>query len=213
MVALYKTPEKMISADQAYFVIGSKAKGTMTMVSKPAFKSEDEARSFSEACGGKVVRFPEALKIAKTSIDKENQKIAKNRKRKGKIVEPVANQDRCPVCGMYPAKYPKNKCQIQTRDKTVYHFCSTQCMFEFLKNTKRYANKDVQPFLIWVIDYDGGQWIYGKSAYYVVGSTVQGPMGKEAFPFSNLSSGSAFAKTNSGKILRFYDVTIDKILA
>lgn len=211
-VALYRTPDKMIPANQAYFVIGSKAKGTMTMVSKPAFASEGEAKAFSDQCGGKVARYPEALKAAKNSIDKENQKIAKNRKRKGKIVEPVANQDKCPVCGMYAAKYPKNKCQIQSRDKTVYHFCSTQCMFEFLKNSNKYVNKDVQPFLIWVVDFEGGQWIYGKSAYYVVGSSMAGPMGKEAFPFINLSSAGAFAKANKGKVLRFYDVTVDKIM-
>ena len=132
MVALYRDPKKMIQAEKVFFVVGSKAKGTMTMKSKIAFPSKDDAEEFAKSCGGEVVGFKEALKIAKTGITKENPMLVDSRLKKGVIVEPVDNKDECPVCGMYPARYAKHKCQIIAKDKKVSHFCSTQCLFDFL---------------------------------------------------------------------------------
>ena len=212
-VALYKDPDTMIPAESAHYVVGSSAKGTMTMTSKLAFPSKVEADKFAESCNGKVMGFTATLELAKTGVQKENKMIAKNRLKKGKIVEPTDNKEKCPVCGMYPARYPKNKCQIQTRDKTVYHFCSTQCLFNFLENSAKYAGSEVQPFLIWVVDYNSGAWIGGKAAYYVVGSGKKGPMGKEAFVFDMMADAKSFATSNGGKAIIFSGVTFAKIMA
>jgi nitrous oxide reductase accessory protein NosL len=212
-VALYKDPDTMISAESAHFVVGSRAKGTMAMISKLAFGSKDEATKFAQSCGGKVMGFTDTLEFAKTGVQKENKMIAKNRLKKGKIVEPADNIEKCPVCDMYPARFPKNKCQIQTRDKTIYHFCSTQCLFNFLESSAKYAGKEVQPFLIWVVDFNSGAWIGGKAAYYVVGSGKKGPMGKEAFVFDKMADAKNFVKTNGGKAIIFSGVTFAKIMA
>jgi len=212
-VALYTEPQKMIPADDAVYVVGSKAPGTMTMKSKLAFASKSEAEKFSKACGGSVMGYSDALQIAKEGINKENQMIVQRRLKKGKIVEPVDNQDRCPVCGMYPARYPKNKCQIQTKNGEIFHFCSTQCLFTFLADPTKYAGKDVQPFLMWVIDVDSGAWISGRTAYYVIGSTQSGPMGKEAFAFDKNAAAGKFAATHKGKVVIFQGVTVNKIKA
>ena len=67
-VALYLNPKKMIPAQQAFFVVGSKAKGTMTMKSKIAFPSKVEADTFAGFCGGEVVGYGKALKTAKAGI-------------------------------------------------------------------------------------------------------------------------------------------------
>ena len=212
-VALYQDPTTMIPASRAVFVVGSSAKGTMTMTSKLAFGSKDEAAKFADSCSGEVMGFKDTLELAKTGVQKENKMIAKNRLKKGKIVEPADNKDKCTVCGMYPARYPKNKCQIQSRDKTVYHFCSTQCLFKFLENSAKFAGSEVQPFLIWVVDYNSGAWIGGKAAYYVVGSSQNGPMGKEAFVFDKMADAKKFVKMNGGKAIIFSGVTFDKIMA
>ena len=211
-VALYTEPQTMIPATSAYFVVGSSAKGTMTMTSKLAFGSKDKAAQFAQSCGGKVMVFRDTLELAKTGVQKENQMIAKNRLKKGKIVEPVDSKDKCSVCGMYPARFPKHKGQIQTKDKTVYHFCSTQCLFIFLNDSAKFAGSKVQPFLIWVVDYQSGAWIGGKSAYYVVGSDQNGPMGKEAFVFDKLANAKEFAAAHGGKAIIFTGVTVDKIM-
>ncbi|MEW6428550.1 MAG: nitrous oxide reductase accessory protein NosL [Thermodesulfobacteriota bacterium] len=68
MVALYLEPARVIPAEEAYFVVGSSAPGTMTANSKLAFASEADAAAFAEKKGGKVMRFPEALAIAKQEL-------------------------------------------------------------------------------------------------------------------------------------------------
>lgn len=212
-VALYQDPYTTVPATSAFYVVGSKARGTMTMKSKLAFGSEADAKKFTEQCGGSVVGFEQAFDMAKKSFSQENQKIGQNRVNKGKIVEPVDNKDICPVCDMYPARYPRNKCQIQTKDGEVVHFCSTQCLFEYLKNPAKYGKEKIKLKAVWVIDYDTEAWIYGKNAFYVVGSTEAGPMGKEAFPFVNKAAAGKFVTAKKGKVLTFSEVTIAGIMA
>ena len=210
-VALYFNPKEMIPAEQAFFVVGSKAKGTMTMKSKIALSSKVEAEKFAASCGGKVVGYEEALAMAKAGIAKENPMLLEKRLKKGVIVEPVDQKDRCPVCGMYPSRYPKHKCQMITKEKNVVHFCSTQHLFEFLKHTRKYVKTDVTPSQIWVIDFPTGAWIGGRTAYYVVGSGSQGPMGDEAITFDKKEAADDFARKEGGKVLMFSQVTIDAV--
>jgi nitrous oxide reductase accessory protein NosL len=210
-VANYLAPEKMIPAQEAFFVVGSKAKGTMTMKSKIAFPSKEEADKFAASCQGEVVAFQQALTMAKAGIAKENPMLLSKRLKKGVIVEPVDQKDKCPVCGMSPAKHPKHKCQVITKDKQVYHFCSTQHLFEFLNNSGKYAKSEVTPFRIWVVDYPTGAWVGGKTAYYVVGSGVKGPMGAEAIAFDNKKTAADFTGQQGGKVVTFSDVTNDAI--
>jgi nitrous oxide reductase accessory protein NosL len=210
-VALYLKPEKMVPAEKAFFVVGSKAKGTMTMKSKIAFPSKTEAEKFSSACGGDVVWFAQALTVAKAGIAKENPMLIKKRLKKGVIVEPVDDKDHCPVCNMYPARYPRHKCQIITQGKETYHFCSTQCLFEFLKHPREYVKKEVVPFCIWVIDFPTGAWISGKTAYYVTGSRQHGPMGLEAIAFDKKKTAGDFTGKEGGKMLTFTQVTPEDI--
>lgn len=211
-VALYLDPEKSIPTESAIYVVGSQARGTMTMNSKLAFASKKEAESFAKECGGSVVNFDDAYLAATKSIVEENKMITNNRVKKGKIVEPVDNVDKCPVCGMYAARYPRNKCQIQSVDGEILQFCATQCLFEFIKNPSKYNKPNLKAKFTWVVDYSDGNWIYGRNAYYVIGSSEMGPMGKEAFPFVNAKNAEAFKKTHSGEIVRFTGVTIDKIM-
>lgn len=56
---------KFIPAKRAYYVVGSKIHGTMSRVSKYAFKSLDDAKAFKKKYGGKIVDFATALDIAK----------------------------------------------------------------------------------------------------------------------------------------------------
>ncbi len=209
--ALYMAPEKMIPAGTAWFVVGSKANGTMTMNSKIAFPSREEAEAFSKSCGGKVQNFPDTFSLATQELPKEKAMIAQKRIKDGKIVEPADNKDQCPVCHMYPARYPKNRCQLVDAHKTIYHFCSTQCLFAFLKDPKAFAKKDVKPMVIWVTDYPSGAWISAKTAYYLVGSKIQGPMGYEAFAFDKNAEALSLSHKEGGNVLMFPEVSIEKI--
>jgi nitrous oxide reductase accessory protein NosL len=212
MLTVYHEPAKAIAARTATIVLGSTAAGTMSPVSKIVFADGSKATAFAESCGGEAVSYPTALEVAKASVIKENQMSLQKKLKKGKIVEPT-DTDRCPVCGMLPARYPYNKCQIQTRDKRVMHFCSSQCIFAFLDEPARYADAKVEPFLIWVVDRATGMWVGARAAYFVIGSQkVFGPMGYEAFPFNSLDDAKIFAAENGGKAVIFGGVTIEKIV-
>jgi nitrous oxide reductase accessory protein NosL len=206
-VALYAQPEAMHPAESAVFVIGSRARGTMTMQSKIAFADRAAAEQFRQSCGGEVATFATALDLARQGVPGENKVIAINRQKKKKIIEPSDNQNRCPVCEMYPARYPRHKSQIHARDQSVYHFCSTQCLFTFLNDSPRYAGHPVAPFLIWVVDYETTTWISARTAYYVVGTGEMGPMGAEAFAFDHKARAEAFARQHGGTVLPFKAVT------
>src|SRR5512146_957703 len=60
-VADYLHPDKMLEAEQAYFVVGSTARGTMSAVSKIAFEVKEEAVASSERYGGRVAGFQQVL--------------------------------------------------------------------------------------------------------------------------------------------------------
>lgn len=210
-VAVYTSPEKSVAVENAFFVIKSSAKGTMTMKSKPAFSAQEDAEAFAKSCGGEVVNFSKALKIARQGVPKENIMISEKRLKMGKLAEPVDNTDQCRLCAMYPARYPKNKCQVTAGKNKKYHFCSTQCLFAFLKEPAKYVKTDAKPSMIWVVDYGSGRWISGYTAYYVVGSGRQGPMGHEAFAFNTLEDAKVFSGKEGGTVLTFEKVTLDKI--
>jgi nitrous oxide reductase accessory protein NosL len=56
---------KFIDAKKAYYVVGSKKKGTMSGVSKYAFAKKDDALAFAKQNGGEVMSFEKALEVAK----------------------------------------------------------------------------------------------------------------------------------------------------
>ena len=212
MLAVYHEPEKMIPAAKAFVVLGSTAAGTMSPVSKIVFDDKTKAAEFAEHCGGDVVDFQGALAAAKSSVLKENKMVKARQLNKGKIVEP-SETDRCPVCNMFPARYPYGKCHIQIKSGKTFHFCSTQCLFAFLGKQSLYVDTPVEPFLIWVVDRNSGMWTSGRTAFYVIGSSkVFGPMGYEAFPFNSIAEASAFAAENGGTAVNYGDVTIEKIV-
>ena len=85
-------------------------------------------------------------------------------------------------------------------------------MFAFLDNPAPYEKSVFKPQLIWVIDWNSGRWISGRSAYYVVGAKdIFGPMGFEAFPFDLKSAAESFVRENEGRIVAFREITIDQI--
>lgn len=204
-VACYLAPETMIPVAEAYYVVGSSAAGTMSAQSKPAFADRAGAERFAAACGGRVMRFAEALAVATAALPAENRMIADKRLKTGKIAEPVDNRDRCPICEMFPARYALHRAQMRTGSAPPLHFCSTQCLFIYLSRMPA-ANKDAA--MIWVTDTPSGAWISALTAFYVVGSEKFGPMGVEAFPFAERAAATAFvAQAGKGRVLGFEAVS------
>ena len=122
---------------------------------------------------------------------------------------PSAN-DKCPVCGMFVSKYPDWLAFIRFKDGKGTYFDGPKDLFRYLHNLKRYA-PGRQPNAVATIqvkDYYSLQMIDGRSAYFVLGSDVFGPMGKELIPFAKENAAREFLRDHRGKqVLRFNDIT------
>ena len=122
------------------------------------------------------------------------------------------SKDKCPVCGMFVAKYPDWIAEILFRDGSSALFDGAKDMFKYYFNLKRYtpskAISDIDS--IYVTDYYNLTFIDGTQAYYVIGSDTYGPMGRELIPFKGEEEAKDFLKDHKGKvILKFKEVTPD----
>jgi nitrous oxide reductase accessory protein NosL len=170
-VASYLQPEKMLAAEQATYLIGSTAAGTMTMKSKIAFGSKEEADKFATSHGGKVVGFTGALAAATKELSMSRPKIEAKRKKKGKIADP-GPEVRCSVCGMYPARYPGFRTQISTADGKQLHFCSSQCLVNYQADPKQYVKDAAKTTSIWVTVFQENSSEYAKKRLSPIGTNL-----------------------------------------
>jgi len=132
----------------------------------------------------------------------------------GMIVAGPARQpggkDKCPVCGMFVAKYPEWSASLTFGDGKTEFFDGVKDMLRFYHDLKRYAPKrqtaDIREIL--VKDYYSLAPVDAVSAWYVIGSDVLGPMGKEGVPFAKQADAQSFLKDHHGrKILSFSGMT------
>ena len=130
-----------------------------------------------------------------------------------KPIKPTA-KDKCPVCGMFVHKYPDFLAEILFKDGTYAVFDGAKDLFRYFFNLKKYqpAKKITDIDEILVIDYYKLEWTDGARAYFVLGSDVYGPMGRELIPFEKESEAKEFMKDHKGKmILKFKEVTPEVI--
>jgi len=90
--------QKYIDAKDAFYVVKSKVSGTMSKVSKLAFKKESDALNFMKKYKGNLVTFHEALKMAQDSLKTDSSMTKKKKQKKvypkGKrIYEKVCKKD------------------------------------------------------------------------------------------------------------------------
>jgi len=267
--------EKLIEAKKAFYVVGSKVPGTMSMISKLAFAQEADAKAFVIENGGEIVNFEVAFAKANASLKDDVDEFVK-KKQKGmypmgeKIYEKqckkedihihnfnaihdlkadlkkraicgeleekelqavalylwevkrfdehkhnakalhVNEDEKCPVCGMFVAKYPKWAARLSYKqnDKIVdLAFDGVKDLLKFYHNPSKWGNYTKQSdeaITVLVSDYYTQEAIDGKKAFYVIGSDAYGPMGKEFIPFSTLKSAQTFQKDHKGtQILKF----------
>ncbi len=120
--------------------------------------------------------------------------------------------DRCPVCGMYVAMYKDFIAQIVFKDGSYAVFDGAKDMFKYYLNMAKYEKKrqasDIDS--IYVTDYYSTNLVDSLKAYFVKGSNVYGPMGKELIPFASESDAREFMVDHSGdSLIRFDDVTME----
>ena len=128
-------------------------------------------------------------------------------------VKPSAG-DKCPVCGMFVAKYPDWVAEIIFNDRDTVFFDGAKDLFKYYFNFSRYnpRKKTTDISVIYVTEYYDMTLISAREAYYVVGSDVYGPMGRELIPFKSKPDAEEFLKDHFGrKVVRFEDVNPELI--
>ena len=126
-----------------------------------------------------------------------------------KAVQPTP-KDKCAVCGMFVAKFPDFLAQIIYKDGSYVAFDGPKDLFKYYLDIKKYtpAKKASDIDSVYVMDYYTLTPIDGLTAYYIIGSDVFGPMGKELIPFAKESDAKEFMKDHQGKsLLRFAEIT------
>jgi len=123
-------------------------------------------------------------------------------------------KDKCPVCGMFVAKYPDFLAEILFKDGSSAFFDGTKDMFKYYFNLRKYQpsknTSDIDS--IYVTNYYNLALIDGLPAYYVLGSDIYGPMGRELIPFEKEADTKEFMKDHQGKsILRFKEITYETV--
>lgn len=116
----------------------------------------------------------------------------------------VPSGARCPVCGMYPARYPEWAAQIIFADGNAQFFDSPVNLFVFLRNVPRYnpSYSAADVAASYVTDFGTGQWIDAGVAFYVAGADIPGPMRVGNLPaFAARSDAERFVARRGGEIL------------
>lgn len=125
----------------------------------------------------------------------------------------VPHDARCSVCGMMVAKYPVWVTRLTTPRGELF-FDGVKDMMAYYHRPEMYggtANESIRD--IFVRDYYSQQWIDGKSAFFVTGSDILGPMGHEFIPFKELDAARSFEKDHKGKaIIAFDDITAEMVM-
>ena len=120
----------------------------------------------------------------------------------------LSEKERCPVCGMFVAKYADWVSQIRMADNTVRVFDGVKDMLVFFLNPTAYGASRESIREMWVKDYYTLDWLDLKVAWLVIGSDVYGPMGHEFIPFSTKAAAENFMKDHHGtRILRLDEIT------
>jgi len=130
-----------------------------------------------------------------------------------KFITP-APRDKCPICGMFVAKYPDFIAGIIFKDRAYVVFDGAKDMFRYYFNISKYgpSKRLADIDMLFVTDYYSLEQVDGRKAYYVLGSDVYGPMGRELIPFQQKKEAEEFMTDHKGKqILLFREVTADTL--
>jgi hypothetical protein len=111
---------------------------------------------------------------------------------------------------MFVAKFPDWTATTRLKDGTTYYYDGPKDMFSHYLDIVLYTPGKLKTDIValTVKEYYSLAMIDARSAFFVSGSDIFGPMGNELIPFRTEKDAQAFKLDHKGKrILRFNDVT------
>lgn len=131
----------------------------------------------------------------------------------------IESSDECHLCGMLISNFTGPKAELfrkgitQADGNAVKKFCSTRDMFSFYLDPENKRNVTS----ILVHDMSKAPWdapkdeffIDARTAWYVIGSSQTGAMGKTLASFSKQTDAEAFASEFGGRVISFEQIRYD----
>lgn len=116
-------------------------------------------------------------------------------------------RDRCPVCGMFVARHPDWVAQIHFKGggREFFDGVKDLCLYYFGMRSSGGGRGPGDVTAVYVNDFYTLEPIDGKTAFYVVGSDVTGPMGKELIPFAHRDDAEEFRRDHAGRRIVVFD--------
>ncbi|RXJ69134.1 NosL family protein [Halarcobacter ebronensis] len=150
----------------------------------------------------------------KTKKDKDLQAIAtylwdiENLGKKLRVIETlnIPKDAKCPICGMFVAKYPKWASMLEFEGKH-YYFDGPKDMFKYIFEKGKDSIGE-----IYVSDYFTTKKVDGRKAFFVMGSDVYGPMGKDLVAFESDEAAYSFKNDHFGKKVMTFSEMTDEVL-
>ena len=130
--------------------------------------------------------------------------------------QPPGKKDRCPVCGMFVAPYPDWMTTIVLKDDSQIYFDGCKDLFRYYFALPEGENKGTRGEIaeIYVTDYYSTKLVPADKVFFVLGSDVYGPMGKELIPVADKELAETFMRDHSGtRVLTFKQITPDMLPA
>ena len=125
---------------------------------------------------------------------------------------PLSESDRCPVCAMFPARRPQTAAAMTLKNGETFYFCGNGCLLRtWLRPTIYLGKKQDAIDRLVVQDYFSGQPIDGRTATWVAGSDVIGPMGPAIIGLGDPDQLAIFKSRHGGKTVFTFDQVDDDL--
>ncbi len=218
-----KNGGKLLDFKAMYAVVAKALPKESMMIGKKQAKMAQKGKMMvAKMCDASKIKPAFSVAQAKTQIIKSKACKNINGKQLQAIGLYIANKEKiasadiktitvpakakCPVCGMFVAKYPKWAAKIVVGDAPSY-FDGVKDMMKFYFAPAEYKADAADFTHIHVTDYYTLAELNAKTATYVHGSDVYGPMGHELIPFKTADNAKNFVKDHGGTVVTFDTIT------
>jgi len=124
----------------------------------------------------------------------------------------LSQSDRCPVCAMFPARHPEAAAAMTLKSGETFYFCGNGCLLRAWLRPTVYLGKVRESIdRLVVLDYFSGQPIDARSATWIAGSDVVGPMGPAIIALGDADRLVVFKKRHGGKTVFTFDQIDDAL--
>jgi len=110
----------------------------------------------------------------------------------------IESHKECPLCGMYPARYPQFNCQIVFKDGSYEAFDSAVGLLIYLLFPDNTEIKPQPVDRIYFKDFLKQSWLEADNTFFVSGSEILGPMGVEFLAVDSKQSADDLKRQEKG---------------